>query len=127
MRLVKEGPVKTLPTPRRIRILYNGVYVADTVKASFVWEHPYFPQYYLPRGAFDSTKIQEGDKVQSDSGEHVATLWKIKVGDRSTDQVVCFGDDLQGQARELSGLVKANFSDMGRSKLDAFMRRQSLS
>ena len=113
-RLCKEGPVKTLQTPRRVRILFNGKYIADTIQASFVWEHPYFPQYYLPKSAFDASRINEGDKISDDNGKHVATLWRLTVGDKSTDQIVCFADELEGKAKELSGLVKANFSDMGK-------------
>lgn len=63
-----SSPPKTHPTSRRVRILFNGVYVADTCSpaennasppsvssdsvAKFVWEHPYYPYYYLPWNAF---------------------------------------------------------------------------
>lgn len=38
---MKEGPYKTESTPRRIRGLLGGVYVFDTTKAVYVWEHGY--------------------------------------------------------------------------------------
>lgn len=105
--------MKTYDTPRRIRILFNGHYIADTVKALFVWEHPYFPQYYLPKEAFKSSYIEEGDQILNDQNEQVANIWRIKVGDRSTDQAICFVDELKGAGHEVAGLVKANFADMG--------------
>lgn len=51
-RLLEDGPVKTLHTPRRVRILFNGEWVADTTSAILVWEHPYYPYYYVPRRDF---------------------------------------------------------------------------
>ena len=72
-----------------------------------MWEHPYFPQYYLPRAAFDASKISEGDKIKNDAGQHIATVWHITVGDKSTNRAICFQDNLDGPAKELSGLVKA--------------------
>jgi uncharacterized protein (DUF427 family) len=36
------------PVPRRIRALLGGETVFDTTAASYVWEWPHFPQYYVP-------------------------------------------------------------------------------
>ena len=36
------------PCPRRIRARRGGEIVLDTVRASYVWEVPYYPAYYLP-------------------------------------------------------------------------------
>lgn len=44
-KLVTDGPYKCEPTPRRVRGLFNGTFIFDTVDAYFVWEHPHYPQY----------------------------------------------------------------------------------
>jgi uncharacterized protein (DUF427 family) len=36
------------PVPRRIRAMLAGDVVLDTNKALYVWEWPYYPQYYIP-------------------------------------------------------------------------------
>jgi uncharacterized protein (DUF427 family) len=36
------------PCPRRIRARRGGEVVLDTVRASYVWEIPYYPAYYVP-------------------------------------------------------------------------------
>ncbi len=36
------------PCPRRIRARRGGAIVLDTVRASYVWEVPYYPAYYVP-------------------------------------------------------------------------------
>jgi uncharacterized protein (DUF427 family) len=36
------------PVPRRIRAMLGGTVVLDTSRALYVWEWPYYPQYYIP-------------------------------------------------------------------------------
>ena len=36
------------PVPRRIRAVLAGEKVLDTTEALYVWEWPYYPQYYIP-------------------------------------------------------------------------------
>ena len=38
------------PVPRRIRATLGGAVVLDTLAARYVWEWPYYPQYYVPIG-----------------------------------------------------------------------------
>lgn len=37
------------PCPRRLRALRAATPVLDTTSAFYVWEHPYYPQYAVPR------------------------------------------------------------------------------
>jgi uncharacterized protein (DUF427 family) len=36
------------PVPRRVRALLGGTTVLDTTAAQYVWEWPYYPQFYVP-------------------------------------------------------------------------------
>ncbi len=45
--IVPAGHVE--PVPRRIRATRHGLVVVDTTDALYVWEWPYYPQYYIPR------------------------------------------------------------------------------
>ncbi|MEU4667867.1 DUF427 domain-containing protein [Amycolatopsis sp. NPDC023774] len=36
------------PVPRRVRAVLGGETVLDTTRALYVWEWPYYPQYYIP-------------------------------------------------------------------------------
>jgi len=36
------------PVPRRVRAFLAGETVLDTTRALYVWEWPYYPQYYIP-------------------------------------------------------------------------------
>jgi uncharacterized protein (DUF427 family) len=108
-RLLAEGPHKTLATPRRIRILFNGVYVADTTAALFVWEHPYYPYYYVPLSSFARGVLHDS------RDEGPLSLMGLHVRGRSTDRVLGFsasagaGSDSSGKARELAGYVRVEF------------------
>jgi uncharacterized protein (DUF427 family) len=128
LKLAKEGPYKILPTTRQIRLLFNGVYIAKTTEALLVWEHPYYPQYYLPKTAlFESTnhRINQGKAIKSPGdGSTAATTIAhyntISVGDRSTSDLretsdlIIFADDLSGPAAPLRGLAKINFNAIDR-------------
>lgn len=89
-RLLAEGPHKTLPASRRVRILFNGVYVADTTDALFVWEHPYYPYYYVPLASFARGVLH--DNSQGDDGP--LSLMGLHVRGLTTDRVLGFGADL---------------------------------
>src|SRR5208283_3259375 len=36
------------PAPRRVRAFLGGELIFDTTRAHYVWEVPYYPQYYIP-------------------------------------------------------------------------------
>jgi len=46
--LVPPGGVA--PVPRRIRAFIGNEAVVDSVRAVYAWEHPSYPQYYIPLG-----------------------------------------------------------------------------
>jgi uncharacterized protein (DUF427 family) len=92
-------------TPRRVRVLFNKQVIADTKDAKFVWEHQYYPIYYIPSTDIQ-TKYLEKVKKTDDGDGHVC---KLAVGDRGTDKVLWY------EKGQLSGLVRFQFSEMGTS------------
>lgn len=119
-KLGSDGAVKTLSTPRTVKALLSGVYTIKTTNAVYVWEHPYFPQFYVPKSELveqsknRSFTIEEVKEIKSDDGKAVAKQLKITVPNSgaSTDQVIAFNDKLSGKAEELQGLVKIDFKAM---------------
>src|ERR1700747_468251 len=43
---VERGRIE--PAPRRVRGYFDNRLVFDTTRARYVWETPYYPQYYIP-------------------------------------------------------------------------------
>ncbi|KAI0973726.1 DUF427-domain-containing protein [Xylaria arbuscula] len=97
--LLANGPVKTLPAnPKRVRIRLGGTYVADATDAVLVWEHAYYPTYYLPTASFAT-----GALSYPDSPGEGYSLAVLSAGKATTDRVIVFK---QG---ELAGLVRVEF------------------
>lgn len=111
-RLCTTGPVKTHPTPRRVRILHKGVYIADTTNALYVWEHEYYPYFYISIHDLDKSLewVQTGQINCED--DQSAVMYRIFV--RETEKV----DDillLKGNRFGLRGLVRVPFGGVGES------------
>ena len=52
------------PAPRRVRGYVDGVLVFDTVAARYVWEVPYYPQYYVPMKDVRTQYLVDEDHAQ---------------------------------------------------------------
>ncbi|KAI0444685.1 DUF427-domain-containing protein [Xylaria telfairii] len=104
--LLAAGPVKTLPAaPKRIRIQLGGRVVADTTRAVYIWEHPYYPTYYVPLSSFSGGVLSYGGGDDDEKGYSLATL---SVPGRSTDRVIVFSPSNNANG-VLSGLVRVEF------------------
>ncbi|KAI8951265.1 DUF427-domain-containing protein [Xylaria longipes] len=105
--LLAYGPVKTLPAaPKRIRIQLGGRFVADTTQAVYVWEHPYYPTYYVPLSSFESGVLSYRGGGDGD-GEKGYSLATLSVSGAATDRVVVFSDN--DGSGVLAGLVRVEF------------------
>ena len=64
----------TEPAPRRVRAMLGGEVVFDTTRARYVWEWPYYPQYYIPvedvRGQFLVDEAHEQHLRQGTARRH---------------------------------------------------------
>ena len=53
------------PSPRRIRGFLDGELIFDTTAARYVWEVPYYPQYYVPLADVRAEALRDEDHPQS--------------------------------------------------------------
>lgn len=70
-----------------------------------MWEHPYYPQFYVPNSAIRSGLLTKDDAVDDDQSAFLATLNGKR---RSTNRVLIF------EKGPLSGLVRFEFSALGK-------------
>ena len=57
------------PAPRRVRATLGGRTVFDTVRARYVWEIPFYPQYYIPVEDIDeAVLVDEGRELRLQRG-----------------------------------------------------------
>ena len=114
IKLLANGPHKLEKTPRRVRALFDGTYVFDTLEARHVWEHPYFPQFYVPTSAVKSGLLTKNDAVDKENSAFLVTL---KGKERSTDRAISF------EKGPLAGLVRFEFAAMGRKCMNLHPRQ----
>jgi uncharacterized protein (DUF427 family) len=55
------------PVPRRVRAVLAGETVLDSTRAVYVWEWPYYPQYYIP-----ASDVRPGALVPEGRSEHTS-------------------------------------------------------
>jgi uncharacterized protein (DUF427 family) len=67
------------PVPRRIRGVLGDRVVVDTVAALYVWELPYYPQYYVPLADVDRSVLVDENHAQK-LHRGTAQLHSIRAG-----------------------------------------------
>ncbi len=68
------------PVPRRIRAVLAGATVLDTDRALYVWEGPFYPQYYVPEADVRrELLVAEGQRQHSPRG--LMDLFVLQVGE----------------------------------------------
>lgn len=105
--LATKGPHKIEASPRRIRILFNKKYIVDTTSSKLVWEHPYFPTYYVPSTDVQTKYIEKVEKTEDGN----AQICRLVVGERGAGNVLWFEQGV------LDGLLRFEFKEMGISSL----------
>lgn len=120
-RLAWDGPVKYEQTQKRIRLLFNGAIVADTTEALYVWEHKFYPQYYLPMTAFTNVpgfdlELSYGEAIKDARRKVIGGVMELAVRrearddmSRSIVDMILFAADLEGPAQMLNNHVKVPF------------------
>lgn len=102
-KLAANPPSKIEKQARRVRVLFNKKIIADTSSARFVWEHPYYPIYYLPSADVQTKYLEKVQKTESGDGH----ICRLIVGDRGNGNVLWFDKGV------LSDLIRFEFKDMG--------------
>jgi uncharacterized protein (DUF427 family) len=73
------------PVPRRVRAVLAGETVVDTTDARYVWEHPAYPQYYIPLADVRGDALMdEGTTEETPRGDVV--LHGLRVGGQRRPQ-----------------------------------------
>ena len=95
-KILATGPLKSEDSPRRVRVLLHKTYIFDSVSTKLVWEHPYYPQYYIPRSALQNATLT--DPVTSDSGYTVYSI-SVKGSETKNAAVLLEKGPLEGYLR----------------------------
>lgn len=71
------------PTAKRIRAVLAGRELLDTTTATLVWEHRYYPQYYIPLADIAPGALSAGETREAAASDRLgpATYYTVRVGD----------------------------------------------
>jgi uncharacterized protein (DUF427 family) len=78
-------PPRVEPTPKRIRIVFNGVVIVDSTRALRVLETSHPPSYYIPQSDIDMTVLRATRSRTFCEYKGGASYWTIQVGDRVSE------------------------------------------
>lgn len=118
--LLKNGPHRTRPTDRRVRVLLDNTCIADTTKAVHVWEHVAYPQYYVPTSELQNCSWKDKEDIHAEGGGPAAAVVEViipahdSVEEFKTDRALRFSDD-EKISGALKGLIRLEFGSMGKT------------
>jgi uncharacterized protein (DUF427 family) len=75
-----RGRVRVEPSPRRVRVYLGGEAIADTTRALYVWERPYYPTYYLPAADVRTEALEPTGGVDRSPSRGDAHLHTVRAG-----------------------------------------------
>jgi len=75
-------------SPRRVRVKFNGEWVADSTAAHLLFETRHLPVYYFPRGDVRMDLMAPTDHHTFCPYKGRASYWTIRVGDKSSENAV---------------------------------------
>jgi uncharacterized protein (DUF427 family) len=100
-----EWPVRIEPNHRRVRVLVDGVVVADTIRSMYLFETGHLPVYYLPKEDIRFDLLEHTDRATHCPYKGDAEYWSIVVGERRIENAVWgYPSPIEG-APDLSGYV----------------------
>ena len=92
----RESGFKTNPdykvtleaSPRRVRVKFNGEWIADSSAAHLLFETRHLPVYYFPRADVRMDLMTPTDHHTFCPYKGRASYWTIRVGDKSSENAV---------------------------------------
>jgi len=76
------------PSPRRVRVTFNGVTIADSINAQLLFETRHLPVYYFPRADVRMELLTPTAHQTFCPYKGKASYWTVRVGDRTSENAV---------------------------------------
>lgn len=76
------------PSPRWVRVLFNGQFVADSKRVMLLHEQGHLPVYYFPRADVRDDFLTKTEHSTHCPYKGDATYWTVTVGDRTAENAV---------------------------------------
>ena len=100
-----EQTIRLEPNHRRLRVVVDGVIIADTIHSIYLFETGHLPVYYFPKDDIRFDLLESTDRVTHCPLKGDAEYWSIVVGDRRIEDAVWSYPSPIGGAPDLSAHV----------------------
>lgn len=99
-------------TPRRVRVIFGGVAVADSRDVQILHPPDRTPTYLFPREDVRAELFAPGQRRQTDPAMGEATYWTVVVGDREAADAAYSYEHPPSSAAEIAGLIAFDWDSM---------------
>jgi uncharacterized protein (DUF427 family) len=97
--------IDILPSSRRVRVEIEGVTVADTTEAQFLFETGLPARYYLPKSDVRMDLLTPTDRVTACPYKGTARYWSVTVADTGYEDIVWSYDNPLPESERITGLI----------------------
>lgn len=87
-RRAANGKVAVEDNPRRLRVYFNGLLIADTQRSLYLFESKHVPVYYFPLADVRTEYLSDSTASSYCPWKGTARYWDLVVGERKSDQAV---------------------------------------
>lgn len=105
-----RGRVRVEDGPKRVRVLFAGTYIADTTNVKLVWEHPYYPAYYIPLADVREDLLKDTGTTDHSPSRGDAAVHDLIVDGRQAEHAALVYRD--ADIDELVGMVRFDWGAM---------------
>ena len=93
------------PSPRWVRVLFNGEFVADSKQVMLLHEQGHLPVYYFPRGDVRMDLLTPTDHTTHCPYKGDASYWSVTVGEETVENALWGYPDPLPDAPDLADYV----------------------
>lgn len=103
--MTQDYEIRFEPGQRRMRVEFNGEWIADSSRAIVLHETRQPPAYYFPREDVRTDLLEKTAQVTHCPFRGNATYWTLKVGDAVSENAAWSYDDPYEDGRAIKGYV----------------------
>lgn len=102
----------TETSPRRVRVMVQGKFIADSVAVEMLFETGRLPVYYFPKSDVELDALSESGRIDDDPVKGCTTFFDITVGNRVVKEGAWSSEGIDGNGPNLSSLIEFNWNKM---------------
>ena len=108
--MATKGRVRVERAPKRVRVYLGGELLADTTRARYVWENPYYPAYFFPREDVRMELLTPSDATKSSPSRGTASYFTVKTSGGELEEAA--RTYTESPVEELTGLIAFDWAAM---------------